>query len=242
MAIPESPQTRLEMYLDAIAKGSSGGDITVESKTVTANGTVTAPSGKAYSPIIVNVPNSYAAGDNGKVVNNGQLVSQTAHAEVTENGPIDTTLNNSVVVNVQGSASSPWTKLAEQEFEVSTTSTSETTVGTISAPGIYEIVRAKQKYIYVFARDKAGKRNGHYYGNDWYKLNNTYAGQSVYVKSNGALDYASVNYGIYADLISSNDTITIKSKYVSNFGSLDGTFHVEVYALDHPSGVPALYG
>lgn len=141
-----------------------------------------------------------------------------------------------------GGGSSPWTKIAEQDFEVSTTSTSETMVGTISAPGIYEIFQAKQKYIYVFVRDKAGKRNGHYYGNDWYKLNNTYAGQSVYVKSNGALDYASANYGIYPDLISSNDTIKIKSKYISNFGSLDGTFHVEVYVLDYPSGVPALYG
>lgn len=141
-----------------------------------------------------------------------------------------------------GQPSSPWTKLAEQDFEVSTTSTSETTVGTIIAPGVYEIFRAKQKYIYVFVRDKAGKRNGHYYGNDWYKLNNTSAGQAVYVKSNGALDYASVNYGIYPDLISSNDAITIKSKYASSFGSLDGTFHVEVYVLEHPSEVPALYG
>lgn len=38
--------------------------------------------------------------DEGKVVSNGVLVSQTAHAEVTQNGTIDTTLNNSVVVNV----------------------------------------------------------------------------------------------------------------------------------------------
>lgn len=36
--------------------GGGGGDITVESLSVTANGTYTAPSGKAYSPVSVNVP------------------------------------------------------------------------------------------------------------------------------------------------------------------------------------------
>lgn len=84
------------------ASGGGGGDITVEALSVTENGTTTAPTGKAYSPVTVNVPNSYAAGDEGKVVSNGALVAQTAHAEVTENGTIDTTLYNSVVVNVSG--------------------------------------------------------------------------------------------------------------------------------------------
>lgn len=82
--------------------GGGGGDVTVESKSISSNGTYTAPSGKAYSPVTVDVPNSYAAGDEGKVVSNGALVAQTAHAEVTQNGTIDTTLNNSVVVNVSG--------------------------------------------------------------------------------------------------------------------------------------------
>lgn len=101
--LPDHPYTREEMYLDYIAKngGGGGGDITVEELNVTENGTKTAPSGKAYSPVNVNVPNSYTAGDEGKVVNNGALVAQTAHAEVTQNGTVDTTLNNSVSVNVQ---------------------------------------------------------------------------------------------------------------------------------------------
>ena len=34
----------------------SGGGVTVESLSVTANGTYTAPGGKAYSPVSVNVP------------------------------------------------------------------------------------------------------------------------------------------------------------------------------------------
>ena len=96
-----TPITREEQYLEYIAEhGGGGGDITVESLSVTENGTKTAPAGKAYSPVSVSVPNSYAAADEGKVVSNGALVSQTAHAEVTQNGTIDTTLNNSVTVNV----------------------------------------------------------------------------------------------------------------------------------------------
>lgn len=124
MAVPENPITREEQYL---AAGLDGGDlpdpitreeqylyeiatkmqgggssVTVEPLTVTQNGTTTAPSGKAYSPVTTNVPNSYGASDEGKVVNNGALVAQTAHAPVTANGTIDTTLNNSVTVNVEG--------------------------------------------------------------------------------------------------------------------------------------------
>ena len=80
--------------------GGGGGEISTQSLNVSANGTYRAPTGKAYTPVNVNVPNTYAASDEGKVVSNGSLVSQTAHAEVTQNGTIDTTTNNSVVVNV----------------------------------------------------------------------------------------------------------------------------------------------
>lgn len=112
--------------------GGGGGDVTVESKSISSNGTYTAPSGKAYSPVSVSVPasavdtgtksitsngdnqdvvgyaavdvavpNSYAAGDEGKVVSNGELVAQTSDS-VTQNGTVDTTLINSLLVNVSG--------------------------------------------------------------------------------------------------------------------------------------------
>ena len=103
----EPPQSRIEKLLMRILEEGGpggGGEITRERLDVAANGTYTAPSGKAYTPVVVAVPNTYAAADEGKVVSNGALVAQTAHAEVTQNGTIDTTLNNSVVVNVpQGS-------------------------------------------------------------------------------------------------------------------------------------------
>lgn len=54
---------------------------------------------KAYETADVNVPNTYTEADDGKVVDNGALVSQTAR-ELTENGTFDTTLNNEVTVDV----------------------------------------------------------------------------------------------------------------------------------------------
>ena len=118
------------------ATGGGGSSVTVEALSATENKTYTAPSGKAYSPVTVNVPektlgtksiiangnypasgdnldgyssvsinvpNSYAAGDEGKVVSGGALVAQTARAsQITENGEYDTTNNNSVTVNVSG--------------------------------------------------------------------------------------------------------------------------------------------
>ena len=84
--------------------GVDPGDIVLRTLNVSQNGTTNAPSGTAYNKVVANVPNTYAASDEGKVVSNGALVSQTAHAEVTQNGTIDTTTNNSVTVNVpQGS-------------------------------------------------------------------------------------------------------------------------------------------
>ena len=54
-----------------------------------------------YNKINVNVSNTYTAEDDGKVVNNAALVSQTAMpAEITVNNTYDTTLYNSIVVNV----------------------------------------------------------------------------------------------------------------------------------------------
>ena len=66
---------------------------------MTQNGTYNPGSGKAYKPVNVNVPNTYAAGDEGKVVSNGALVAQTSRS-VTANGTYDTTTNDVVVVSV----------------------------------------------------------------------------------------------------------------------------------------------
>ena len=68
-------------------------------KNITANGTGQDVVG--YAAVDVAVPNTYAAGDEGKVVDDGALVSQTAHADVTpttSDQTINTTTNNSIKV------------------------------------------------------------------------------------------------------------------------------------------------
>jgi hypothetical protein len=54
-----------------------------------------------YNEINVDVSNTYTAEDEGKVVSSGELIPQTAMpTEITENGTVDTTLFNSVDVNI----------------------------------------------------------------------------------------------------------------------------------------------
>lgn len=78
------------------------GEPVLEALSVTENGTYNPSSGKdGFSQAVVNVPNSYAAGDEGKVVSNGALVAQTSDT-VTENDTYDTTLINQLTVNVAG--------------------------------------------------------------------------------------------------------------------------------------------
>lgn len=81
----------------------SGGGATLITKNISANGTYNASSDSAdgYSQVNVSVPNTYSAGDEGKVVSNGALVAQTSDT-VTTNDTYDTTLINSLTVNVSG--------------------------------------------------------------------------------------------------------------------------------------------
>jgi len=65
-------------------------------KQITSNGTHDVTD---YASAQVAVPNSYTSSDEGKVVSNGALVSQTSR-QITQNGTVDTTLNDEVVVNV----------------------------------------------------------------------------------------------------------------------------------------------
>lgn len=65
-----------------------------------------------YNEINVNVPNTYTSEDEGKVVNNGALVAQTAMpTEITTNDTYDTTLYNSIVVNVPSTPIPPFVEI-----------------------------------------------------------------------------------------------------------------------------------
>lgn len=69
---------------------------------ITQNGTTTEDvTNYASAQITANVPNTYSAGDEGKVVSNGALVEQGSDT-VTQNDTYDTTLISSLTVNVSG--------------------------------------------------------------------------------------------------------------------------------------------
>ena len=90
---------------DQVFKAGTG------AKAITANGTYDAEDDdfSGYDSVVVNVPNSYTASDEGKVVSSGALVSQTSDT-VTQNGTVDTTLINSLTVNVSGGVTPTGTK------------------------------------------------------------------------------------------------------------------------------------
>ncbi len=93
--------------INSVTVNVSGGITPTGTKqiSISSNGTTTEDvTNYASAEISVAVPNSYSASDEGKVVNNGTLVSQTSDT-VTQNGTVDTTLINSLLVNVSGGSS-----------------------------------------------------------------------------------------------------------------------------------------
>lgn len=94
---------------DAISAISGGGITPTGTKqiNITQNGTITEDvTNYANAQVNANVPNSYSASDEGKVVSNGELTAQTSR-QVTANGTYDTTLNSSVEVAVPASGITP---------------------------------------------------------------------------------------------------------------------------------------
>lgn len=79
---PEGPQGRNAKYLAYIIEHGGGGDITTEELEVDENGTYTAPLGKAYTPVKVNVP------------------QPSGSVNITENGTVDVKDYETAVVNV----------------------------------------------------------------------------------------------------------------------------------------------
>lgn len=87
--------------------GGGGSSITVEPLTVTQNGTTTAPSGKAYSPVTVNVPQpsgtkNITISQNGTTTEN---VKNYASASITVNVP---NVNPNSCEEISGTLSNPW--------------------------------------------------------------------------------------------------------------------------------------
>ena len=143
---------------------------------------------------------------------------------------------------------SAWTKVAETSYQVSTTSTSVSKVATW-ATGHSELWTT-EKILYVRVRDTAGKRAGYFYGSDNFftgsflgtansdgvRIINYYNSSGAYGKS---VSSSITGYGVYADMVYDDGRIRIRSHYSGSSSlTINGTYKVEVYLLDPPTGAP----
>ena len=140
-----------------------------------------------------------------------------------------------------GGGGSSYTLLTSTEFTVNTDSTSNITVGTISAGAS---AYTSDKVLYVKIRDKAGQRADYFYGSDSFFANpypaisstNTLSVRAIllyYTQTNGNVSIASNTYGVYAYQVTSSGTITIYARYSSSSShTINGTFKCDVYLLD----------
>lgn len=148
-----------------------------------------------------------------------------------------------------GGGSSSWTKVAETSYVIPNyTSTSSAEVDTWST-GHSEIWTA-EKIVYIRIRDTAGRRNNYFYGSDNFYITpsstvtqNGFGIREIYRGSSTAYGMTPTNgttgYGVYTDYIYPDGRIHILKRYNStNSKAINGTYKVEVYLLDMPTGAP----
>lgn len=137
-----------------------------------------------------------------------------------------------------------WKKLGAKTLIVNTTSTTAATAGSFSTDSS---TFTKSKIIYVRVRDKAGPRAGYFYGSDAFFINfqdangstsnATLAGRcGVFYNTSNKWASASSSYGVYGYAISSAGTITIRQRYNSSYGTINGSFLCEAYSIEFPDG------
>lgn len=142
-----------------------------------------------------------------------------------------------------------YTLLGSNEFTVNTTQTSNKSVGTIvvSDTDLY----TKNAIIWVHIRDKAGARTGYFFGSDTFYLNSNAANNvtgNLQYENKTIIRYSTTStferycgttgYGVFPYSINSNGTVTIYARYNSSSSTtINGTFKVEIYKIELPSGV-----
>lgn len=152
--------------------------------------------------------------------------------------------------NSGGGGGSNWTLLTSKEFTINQTSTSNTSIGNIDLTlADYSDVNT---VLWVHIRDKAGKRNGYYYGSDALFFHFQLANGSTNsltvrpvitftVSSSGSYSGAATAYGVYPYRLyytQSNHYVQIYARYSSSSTlTINGTFKCDVYKLTMPTGV-----
>lgn len=161
-------------------------------------------------------------------------------------------LEDDITIDDVTSGGSSWTKVGET-WELTVENYTSTTAASAGSKAFNSAVSTKDKIIWIRIRDKAGKRAGYFAGSDTFFINtnrgngstSTYAaaGRFIhrYTASNVWATYIG-NAGVYGYSISSAGNIVIRKCYSStNSLIIDGTYLVDVFILDYPTGYPAVF-
>lgn len=141
---------------------------------------------------------------------------------------------------------SNWTLITSTEITANTTNTSATAAGTIDLSSYWSSFSSGD-ILWIMIRDKAGKRNGYFYGSDKFftfipgivRPSNANPPGYIYNYDNSAYDLSgSGNYGLYPYSINNNYILTINVRYNSTYSrTINGTYTVKIYKLTPPTGV-----
>ena len=191
---------------------------------------------------------------------------------ITQDGTYDPATDGAdgysyVTVNVGGGGGgSDYTPVYSTTIEVNTTSTTAITVATLETGDTS--LWTSEKMVYVKIRDKAGGRNGYFYGCDAFLYNHcpefvpaatvsaSFCGNVYSQNANGwitspmSTDRANTSYstrgnGVYPYSLSANGDVVIQAKYGTGSiatGTINGTFSVDIYLLNWPNGIPPYQG
>ena len=145
---------------------------------------------------------------------------------------------------------SAWTKVAEKNYTINTYVSTSATTHAMWETGHRELW-TDSKWVYVRIRDTAGKRAGYFYGSDQFFLVYPTTSETTTIIGRFTLRYTSdetydafsqtstTGYGVFADTLYSNGKIRIRKRYNRTSSlTIDGTYKVEVYLLDPPTGAP----
>ena len=198
-------------------------------KQITENGTEDVTQ---YASVVVNVPNSFTAGDEGKVVSNGALVSQGSQS-IDQNGTYDTTLKNEVIVNVSGGGGGG---SGAERLTAIATDTSNGYNSNVAAGGSMtfnynsnnnyknDVYRVYSGHVYML---RLGAAVGNRFRCNFTQVNTAEATSSVYGGTSiGSTDSPTANYiNGYALVAPSDGYITITK-------SANGTAGIPTYVFD----------
>ena len=173
------------------------------------------------------------SGGGNTIIFNGGLVSQSDDDE----GNVDL---------VFAPAGEAYTLIDSRELTVNTTSTSQVSKATINIPQIYH---DSDVILYTRIIDKAGPRDGYFYGShNWIvqmdAKNGTSGISSVarYIYKYSGTQYSCYTsaYGIYVYGTANSSSlyqVKIYSRYNSTYSTtINGTYLIDTYALTPPSG------